>query len=63
MSLHRVFLTDYRTQLARERDRVSHDLRITRWNPIDLVTEEIIQRVDLELNKQIVVRIVKLLVY
>src|SRR6266513_2341047 len=32
-SMTRTFLTDYRKELATERDRITHELRVTRWNP------------------------------
>ena len=64
-SLTKVFLTDYRADLARERDRIPHSLRVTRWNRIDITTTppQVIERVDPELNNQIVARAIRLLVH
>ena len=40
-------------ELVRERDRVPHELRVTRWYPVDttITPHRVIERVDLELNK------------
>jgi hypothetical protein len=46
----RVFMADYRTKLAKERDRITYELRVTRWNTRDLVTKEMVNFLDLELN-------------
>lgn len=60
----RSFLTDYRKELATERDRITHELRVTRWNPkeLDPVTKQPIQHLDPELNTQVVDRALRLLV-
>lgn len=63
-SMTRTFLTDYRKELATERDRITHELRVTRWNPkeFDPVTKQPIQYLDPELNNQVVDRALRLLV-
>jgi len=58
----KVFLTDYRMKLARQRDRVTHSLSVIRWNLIDPLTKEATKRLNPDLNQQIVNRGLKLLV-
>jgi len=60
----RTFLTNYRKQLAQERDRTTYELRVTRWNPkeVDPITKRPIHYLDPELNSQICDRALKLLV-
>jgi MULE transposase domain len=61
-SMTKNFITEHQMELARERDRVSHELRVTRWNPVNEDTREVIELIDPALNQEIVDRALKLFV-
>ena len=60
----RTFLTNFRKQLITKRDRITHELQVTRWNPKELnpIMKQPIQYIDLELNHQLVNRALKLFI-
>lgn len=61
-SMTRTFLQEHRKELVQERDRVTHQLRVSRYNTIDKETQQPTEYVDPNLNSQIVDRALKLFV-
>jgi len=54
--MSRTFFQEYRKDLAQQRDRIRHNLKVTRFNPINKETKEIIEFFDPNLNNEIVDR-------
>ena len=58
----RTFLQEHRKELVQERDRVAHQLCVSRYNTIDKETQQPTEYIDPNLNSQIVDRALKLFV-